>query len=227
MEREVLKLLPTRRELGIEGGAALAGVGGTVRALARYDQELRKYPFYKVHNYVLKRAAVESMFERLQKLTADEIAEIEPIGGGRAETIVAGALVCRSLMEKPVHRRPPREHPRPQRRRPQGVSRRPLCLFEGVDERGICCQSRPSLPPGANLLRYSRPLLEAFEGAGLIKEEHVPALVHAVRLATGESSCLRPLHPILRLDVRGQPSQPFLPARCLHRSRKDKEAQGG
>ncbi|MGA1974922.1 MAG: hypothetical protein ABSG92_04735 [Conexivisphaerales archaeon] len=191
MEREVLKLLPNRRELEIEGGAALAGVGGTVRALARYDQELRKYPFYKVHNYVLKRAAVESMFERLQKLPAVEIAEIEPIGGGRAETIVAGALVCKSLMESlsidDLHAST------------HGLRDGVLKAFlddpyvyskRSMREAHVAELAKP--PAWRNLLRYSRPLLEAFEGAGLIKEEHVPALVHAVRLATGESSCLDP-----------------------------------
>jgi exopolyphosphatase/guanosine-5'-triphosphate,3'-diphosphate pyrophosphatase len=191
MEREVLKLLPTRRELGIDGGAALAGVGGTVRALARYDQELRKYPFYKVHNYVLKRAAVELMLERLQKLTPDEIAEIEPIGGGRAESIVAGALVSRSLMERLSI---DELHASTHGLRDGVLSAfldDPYVYLKGSMSEAYVARSA-KLPAGTNLLRYSRPLLNAFEGAGLISEDHVPALVHAVRLATGEGSCLDP-----------------------------------
>jgi exopolyphosphatase/guanosine-5'-triphosphate,3'-diphosphate pyrophosphatase len=190
VEREILKLLPTRKELGIEGGATLAGVGGTVRALARYDQGLRKYPFHKVHNYVLKRAAVESILERLQKLTPREIADIEPIGGGRAETIVAGAIVCKSLMERlsidDLHASTHGLR--------DGVLKAflddPYAYSKGSLSETYVARSAKRIA-GTNL-RYSSLLLEAFEGAGLIDKEYVPALVHVVRLATGEGSLLNP-----------------------------------
>jgi exopolyphosphatase/guanosine-5'-triphosphate,3'-diphosphate pyrophosphatase len=191
MEREVLKLLPTRRELGIDIGATLAGVGGTVRAMARYDQELRRYPFYKVHNYLLKRADVESMLRRLQKLTSREIARIGPIGAGRAETIVAGGIVSRSLMERlsvsalRVSTHGLRD----------GVLRvfldNPYLYSEGsMSETYVSKSTRH--PPGPELLRYSRPVLEAFEGTGLIDEEDVPSLVHVVGQNTGGASCFDP-----------------------------------
>jgi len=191
MEREILRHLPTRRELGVDGGAALAGVGGTVRALARYDQELKKYPFYKVHNYVLKRAAVESMLERLQKLTPREIAEIEPVGGSRAETIVAGALVSSSLMGRlSIDELHASTHGLR-----DGVLRAflddPYLYLKGsLSEAYVEKSVKPQA--GTNVLRHSRPLLKAFEGAGLIKEDQAPALVHAIRFALGDGSCLDP-----------------------------------
>jgi exopolyphosphatase/guanosine-5'-triphosphate,3'-diphosphate pyrophosphatase len=191
MGEEVLKHLPTRRALEAVEGATLAGVGGTVRALARYDQELSRYPLCKVHNYVLKKAAVESMIEKLQGLTASEVARIEPIGGGRAETIVAGALVISSLMEKLSI---DDLHASTHGLRDGVLSAfldNPYMYLKGSMSESYVARSA-KLPDPASFLRYSRPLLEAFTGAGLLSEGQVPALAHAVKLAMAENSSLDP-----------------------------------
>ena len=65
MEQRILDLLPSKRELGLSDETILVGVGGNLRALARWDQELRDYPFNKLHNYSIKRESVELMAREL------------------------------------------------------------------------------------------------------------------------------------------------------------------
>ena len=47
MEARILDILPSKRELGLNDSTMLVGVGGNLRALARWDQEMREYPFNK------------------------------------------------------------------------------------------------------------------------------------------------------------------------------------
>jgi exopolyphosphatase/guanosine-5'-triphosphate,3'-diphosphate pyrophosphatase len=100
MRKHVTELLPDSMELRINEDTALVGVGGTVRALARYDQELKNYPLNKTHNYVISAESVSDINERLQEMQHDEITKIESIGGGRAATIAAGVCVIDTLMKK-------------------------------------------------------------------------------------------------------------------------------
>jgi len=100
MKKRVLELLPTRAELKLDDRAVLMGVGGNLRALARWDQELRAYQFNKLHNYTIKRSSVKTMAEELSKLSGKEIGEIYAIGKDRAETILAGAVVVELTMRK-------------------------------------------------------------------------------------------------------------------------------
>ncbi|MHB1867952.1 MAG: Ppx/GppA phosphatase family protein [Nitrososphaerales archaeon] len=100
MEQRVLDLLPSKRELGLNDETILVGVGGNLRALARWDQEVRDYPFNKIHNYSIKRESVELMARELSNLSSREIADINHIGKDRAETLTAGALVIELIMRK-------------------------------------------------------------------------------------------------------------------------------
>jgi len=105
MQKRVLDLLPTREELLLNDETVLAGVGGSLRALARWDQKLRNYPFNKIHNYSIKRESADAMCNELSKLTTKEISEIDVIGKDRAETLSAGSLVIESIMKKLGFRR--------------------------------------------------------------------------------------------------------------------------
>ena len=100
MRRQIYELLPSRDELGLSHDTVLLGVGGTVRALATYDQARRNYPLYKLHNYLLARSSVEKIHKQLESMPLPEIGEIGCIGGDRAETIVAGSSVVELLMIK-------------------------------------------------------------------------------------------------------------------------------
>jgi exopolyphosphatase / guanosine-5'-triphosphate,3'-diphosphate pyrophosphatase len=100
MRRRILELLPTRSELGLTRDTVLMGVGGTLRALARYDQWLKEYPLNKVHNYTLRRKSIMSIHKGLRKVKLERIADIDAFGKDRAESITAGSLVIGMTMNR-------------------------------------------------------------------------------------------------------------------------------
>jgi len=100
MRRHIWNLLPGKKEFDLDQNTILVGVGGALRALARYDQKITKYPFDKIHNYKMDFKSVSTINKRLAEMESDEIAKISVIGGSRAETIVAGSCVINALMEK-------------------------------------------------------------------------------------------------------------------------------
>ncbi len=100
MRERVADLLPSRRELGLKSDARLIGVGGNLRALARYHQDRTRYPFEKVHNYAMGVDSIDSIGRKLLKMSHNKLAKINAIGGSRAETVVAAACVVRTLMKE-------------------------------------------------------------------------------------------------------------------------------
>ncbi len=100
LRKRVLDLLPDREELHMNGKTVLIGVGGTVRAIASYYQELSSYPLNKIHGYSLSKEAVDFIRTKLAKSDLEKISKIDCIGDDRAETITAGATVIDLLMDK-------------------------------------------------------------------------------------------------------------------------------
>jgi len=100
MAKRIALQLPSRQNLGIGEGMILVGTGGTVRAMARFDQDETDYPFDKVHNYSIGIGSVKRMARQFFKLKIEELDKIDAIGEGRSETIAAGTLVVRTLMER-------------------------------------------------------------------------------------------------------------------------------
>ena len=100
MIKQIAQELPSRRELGLDSDTVLVGTGGTLRAMARYDQHAADYPFDKVHNYSIEFDSVRQMTRDFFKLTPGELGRLEAIGEGRSETVTSGAAVVRTLMEK-------------------------------------------------------------------------------------------------------------------------------
>lgn len=100
MENRAFELLPSKGELGLCEAPILVGAGGNLRALARWDQEIRDYPLNKLHNYTMKRQSIVLMTRELSNMSAREIAEVDMIGKDRAETLAAGSLVVEAIMKK-------------------------------------------------------------------------------------------------------------------------------
>ncbi len=100
LAEHVSRSLPSRLELGLKKDSVLVGTGGTVRALARFDQELSNYQFNKIHCYSVGLESVQEMSRDFSRLNISELGKIDAIGEDRAQTIVAGALVVRTLMKK-------------------------------------------------------------------------------------------------------------------------------
>jgi exopolyphosphatase/guanosine-5'-triphosphate,3'-diphosphate pyrophosphatase len=101
LQNYLLDHLPTRKDLGINvDSITLVGVGGTLRALSRYDQLIKEYPLKKLQNYHLKYSSLSVIRDHLLSMTTKEISDIEVIGGNRAETITTGLYTIYLLMSK-------------------------------------------------------------------------------------------------------------------------------
>ena len=100
MEEHIIKKLPDRKGLDINPDTTVVGVGGTLRAMARYDQEIKKYPLDKIHNYRIDFDHIQSINSTLRKMTSNEIAKIDTVGSNRAETITAGSCIMKVRLQK-------------------------------------------------------------------------------------------------------------------------------
>jgi exopolyphosphatase / guanosine-5'-triphosphate,3'-diphosphate pyrophosphatase len=100
LENEIVANLPSASDLRISKGIPLIGIGGSVRAIARYHQKLTKYPIFKLHNYVMDFLSIQSIRKNLCKLGSNQISNIDVIGNKRAQSITAAAIVIENLMQK-------------------------------------------------------------------------------------------------------------------------------
>jgi len=98
MKKTILHVLPRGEDLQVSRRTRLVGVGGTVRAIARRDQENSSYPFTKIQSYAIPYRAVSSISKSFLKMTKKELSNEREIGN-RAETITAGTLVVKMLMK--------------------------------------------------------------------------------------------------------------------------------
>ncbi len=81
-------------------GRVLAGMGGTVRTLARIDQKQRLYPLDRVHGYVLTRVALLEIIEQLARKNRREREQIPGLKAERADVTLAGAVIIDQLLER-------------------------------------------------------------------------------------------------------------------------------
>ena len=98
MRETILETLQQVSDLQVSRRSRLVGAGGTVRAIARRDQERSQYPFAKVQSYQVPYNSVNSMSKLFLKMSQKELADEREIGN-RAETIAAGTLVVKLLMK--------------------------------------------------------------------------------------------------------------------------------
>ena len=73
-------------------------VAGTATSLAAIDQSLDPYDPERVHGYVLSRATVERLLDRLASVPLEERRRIAGLHPDRAPTIVAGAVILREAL---------------------------------------------------------------------------------------------------------------------------------
>ncbi len=100
MVEKISTLIPDRKNLGLSKNTILIGVGGTLRALARFDQWNRNYPIYKMHNYVMARKSLNDIHKMLLDTKLERIAKINAFGKGRSQSVTAGSLIIGTLMDK-------------------------------------------------------------------------------------------------------------------------------
>jgi len=100
LQERILDLIPRRSELGITPDTVMIGVGGTLRNIAKFHQHRTDYPLVKLHNYSMRHAEISNISSVLLGMSPRQIAKIERINAGRAETIMAGSCVVNLMMEQ-------------------------------------------------------------------------------------------------------------------------------
>jgi exopolyphosphatase/guanosine-5'-triphosphate,3'-diphosphate pyrophosphatase len=78
---------------------AAIGNAGTITTIAALDQHLPVYDRERVHGYSISRHAVHEQLARLAALPLSERRLIPALEPERAPVIVAGAIVCRELLD--------------------------------------------------------------------------------------------------------------------------------
>jgi exopolyphosphatase/guanosine-5'-triphosphate,3'-diphosphate pyrophosphatase len=79
--------------------AVLVGVAGTVTTLAAIELALPSYDSARVHGFTLTRAAVDALAKRLATLTVAQRLELAGLEPKRADVIVVGAAILRSILD--------------------------------------------------------------------------------------------------------------------------------
>lgn len=77
----------------------LVGTGGTIRNLAKMDRRERSYPIPRLHGYVLSLARVDTLVALVETRPEKKRETLAGLNPDRADSIVAGALIVRTLME--------------------------------------------------------------------------------------------------------------------------------
>lgn len=89
----------TLRQLERDGKPLIA-MGGTIRNLAKAAQKAEGYPLDMLHGYFLSRQKLEVLTERLLELPVNERGKISGIHVDRADAILGGALVYRTVLRE-------------------------------------------------------------------------------------------------------------------------------
>lgn len=100
LNRYIWDLLPSKKDLSLNPDTKLVGVGGVLRALARYEQRISRYPLDKIHNYKINSKSLEYAVNGLFSMKSNDLSKISVIGPNRAETVVAGSCVISTIMTK-------------------------------------------------------------------------------------------------------------------------------
>jgi exopolyphosphatase/guanosine-5'-triphosphate,3'-diphosphate pyrophosphatase len=85
---------------GVDQPDALVGMGGTVTNIAAVMHGLSKYDPDVVQGSTIDRAEVDRQIERYRAIPADERRRVVGLQPDRAEVILAGACIVRTVMDK-------------------------------------------------------------------------------------------------------------------------------
>jgi exopolyphosphatase/guanosine-5'-triphosphate,3'-diphosphate pyrophosphatase len=95
----VRRLLGRARVSKMTAGESLLGTGGTVRNLAKIDQQARHYPISGLHGYVLTAERLQELTTSLAATRARKRDAIPGLSAQRADSIVGGAIAIETLLE--------------------------------------------------------------------------------------------------------------------------------
>jgi exopolyphosphatase/guanosine-5'-triphosphate,3'-diphosphate pyrophosphatase len=84
----------------LEDPGTLVGVAGTMTTLAAIDNELDTYDPAVVHGAVLRKSAIERIFDRLSEMPLERRRRVPGLEPARADVIIAGTLIALRLLER-------------------------------------------------------------------------------------------------------------------------------
>jgi exopolyphosphatase / guanosine-5'-triphosphate,3'-diphosphate pyrophosphatase len=99
LRAHVLGMLEHEADWLARGGRRIVGIGGTLRNLAAAAQAAARLPSTGVQGFAIEREALDALVERLASVPATERGAIKGIKEGRADVILAGALVVQAVLE--------------------------------------------------------------------------------------------------------------------------------
>ena len=82
-----------------DAGARMVGIGGTVRNLAAAVQHAAGQPDYGIQGFAVSASALGELVDELTGRTAEGRGQVAGIKPGRADLILAGAVVVQTVME--------------------------------------------------------------------------------------------------------------------------------
>lgn len=82
----------------LTGLDTIIAVAGTMTTLAALDLGLARYSREAVHGHILTAARIDALFASLAKLTTPQREALSVVEAGRADVIVAGALIASAMM---------------------------------------------------------------------------------------------------------------------------------
>ncbi len=181
MLEHILEVLPSQKDLNLSVDTTLVGVGGTLRALARYHQELTGYELDKIHNYRMDYSSVSGVAKKLYRMNTDELENLKAIGSNRVDTIIPGSAVISALMQvldfdnMVVSARGLRE----------GImsvfARDPKTFYNGSIN-GVNARTYVAFACQQEMLsQFTFMLVKPLVAAGLMREKEKMVLVHAIK----------------------------------------------
>lgn len=87
------------RLAGLGSGRPLVGMGGTIRNLAKIYQAKTGYPVRLLHGFELSLSTISQLVEELAAMPIEARRRVSGLNRERADVIVAGAQVVRTIME--------------------------------------------------------------------------------------------------------------------------------
>ncbi|MDO9308166.1 MAG: exopolyphosphatase [Deltaproteobacteria bacterium] len=99
----VLNQLETEMSaVGICGqpGSELVATAGTATTLAAIQMEMTDYDYRRVNNFLISRAEIEAIYQRLLPLSPSERISIPGLEKGREDLIMAGILITEQVMDR-------------------------------------------------------------------------------------------------------------------------------
>lgn len=100
VQKEIDRQLDTVPWLQPQAATRLAGLGGTIRNLAKIERARQNYPLGTLHGFSLTRSSVAESIELFRELPQSEREDISGLSSDRADIILPGAMVLASIMDR-------------------------------------------------------------------------------------------------------------------------------